>query len=464
MFLFGFCANTSLSLALTWKARAVQLLSSVPCGLACECVGAPPIEDLEHASELTAPELGFLQQLAGGTPIKKRRRDSPVQAAAQEPAGAAHVTFKSPEQLLQCPPPSVTEVLMVMRGPRAAGKLLQASWHSGEERTEWLEKARTQAIAGSCPKSHASVLSGMRFYSWFAMNMLQLRGDLLPPSIDSLLQYSRLFKHDRTFSNYLSALKLACELQGKSVDVFQHPSIRRAKQSIKKRKLNPPKEHTWIDLQLLELLLSLVITRPELRDMMMLFIASYAFLLRLPSEGLPMAARSCPAGAETPVFSITDEGEAKLWFPCRKHKLYPTYLLRKCWCKASPTTCPVHILGSYMQSHSAGHQPFAHIRADQARLALRMMLAEIGVPNAEHYGTKVFRRGHTEDMVEHGSRIGEIAEAGTWSSRAFSDYLSKFRLERDRVAEAKCCPAEDSSSESDDMDFLQCGEQSHLSR
>jgi len=103
-------------------------------------------------------------------------------------------------------------------------------------RADWLDNARIQAIVGSCPKSHDSVKSGMRFWEWFAVHILNCPGDILPPRLDGLLAWSRLFRHHGTFGNYLSYVKLACEIKGVSVDVFQHPSLKRAKASIEKRR------------------------------------------------------------------------------------------------------------------------------------------------------------------------------------------------------------------------------------
>ncbi len=68
------------------------------------------------------------------------------------------------------------------------------------------------------------------------MNVLHLRGDVLPPSINGLLQWSRLFRNPNTFGNYVSYVKLACELKGAPIEVFTHPSLARAKEAIRKRR------------------------------------------------------------------------------------------------------------------------------------------------------------------------------------------------------------------------------------
>ena len=266
------------------------------------------------------------------------------------------------------------------------------------------------------------------------MHELGKLGKVLPPTIDGLLQWSRLFRHPGTFGNYVTYTKLACELEGEPVEVFLHPSLKRAKQAIEKRRLWAPREPTWIRMGTLERLLVLVFERPHLKELLFLFLASYVFLLRLPSEGLPMVAHSAPTGKHVPIFSVTGD-TVKVWFPFRKNRIRPTTQERRCWCRKSALTCPVHTLGTYFQSLPVGLQPFKHLSAAQALLALRELLAELGVPLAPVHRTHDFRRGHAEDMRLGGARLCEILAAGDWSSHAFMSYLDKNRLECEAVEE-----------------------------
>ena len=126
----------------------------------------------------------------------------------------------------------------------------------------WLERARVAAIVGSCPRSHASVISGLRFWAFFAIRVLHHRGNLLPPTWDGLLAWSRLFRNKGTFCNYVSYVKLGYEIQGLSVDVFAHPSLALAKETIKKRRLVMPRQQTWIGRDVLVRLLSIGTDRP----------------------------------------------------------------------------------------------------------------------------------------------------------------------------------------------------------
>ena len=130
----------------------------------------------------------------------------------------------------------------------------------------------------------------------------------------------------------------------------------------------------------------MIIDRPYLKDLVMLFLASYIFLLRLPSEGLPLAAHEAPAGVHdpVPVLSVT-ECEIVVDFPFRKNRLHPSRQVRA-W-------------------------------------------------------------GHAEDLLQAGGSLADILAAGDWRSAAFLDYLNKERLVRDRIAEAHAAvTASDSSS------------------
>ena len=68
-----------------------------------------------------------------------------------------------------------------------------------EQRLLWLDRARINAIAGCCPKSHKSLISGIRCWIAFAQRVLKLEGREFPPSVNDLLQWSALFRNSGTF-------------------------------------------------------------------------------------------------------------------------------------------------------------------------------------------------------------------------------------------------------------------------
>ena len=213
--------------------------------------------------------------------------------------------------------------------------------------------------------------------------------------------------------------------------VVAHPSLARAKEAFVKRRLVAPRQQTWIGHDVLLQLVPNVIDRPELRELMMVFVAAYAFLLRVPSECLPMAAHSVPPGVEGPVFSLR-AGEAMLRLPFQKNRLFPTEIVRACWCNKCSLTCPVHVLSDFMEGLPTGNRPFFHMHQGQALLALGELLTKLGIQHAMLHRLHDFRRGHAEDLRRSPkTTLGEILEARDSSSSAFKHYLDRRHLDRD---------------------------------
>ena len=196
-----------------------------------------------------------------------------------------------------------------------------------------------------------------------------------------------------------------------------------------------PRTPRFVRLAMVRRIVVLVCEAPDLASLCMLLLASYAFLLRLPSEALPLAVGAAPVGKEAPVFRVHKE-KVELWLPRRKNRLYPTSLFRSCWCRQCPITCPVHVLGKWLAEFPRGTQPFVAIGANGDMRGLRSCLATLGVPDAEAFRTQDLRRGHAEDMRLAGSTLGEILRAGDWRTPAFLRYLDAVQVEHDRTVEA----------------------------
>ena len=131
-------------------------------------------------------------------------------------------------------------------GPTKAAAGLCNALPNVNDRAEWAVVARIEAIVGSCPRSMDSAKSGMRAWLGFFRNVLGKTGNAFPPLLDDLLAWSRLFQHEGTFRNYLFYVRLGCELTGMSVDVFDHPSMRRAKIAVAKRGLATKRKPRFI--------------------------------------------------------------------------------------------------------------------------------------------------------------------------------------------------------------------------
>ena len=151
-----------------------------------------------------------------------------------------------------------------------------------------------------------------------------------------------------------------------------------------------------IRLNMVGKIIELARSRPAVMDLAMLCLAGYTFLLRVPSEGIPIAAHR-GASATAHVFRIHDES-VELWLHRRWNRLHPSSIFRKCWSKADKTTCPVHVLGEYFKGLAEGVQPFGSMSGASVLEGLRGMLQLIEVPSAMSYRTQDLRRGHAEEM------------------------------------------------------------------
>ena len=331
-------------------------------------------------------------------------------------------------------------------GPRAELRSLRRRLDSEEgpvSVAEWLSSARAAALLGACPRSIASFKSGVAAWIAFAREALALHGSELPPSADGLLAWSLLFRSDQTFSNYVSHVKLACQVCGLPVDVFRDTPLRRAKCAIRKRGAFLPRAPLFIREDAVCALLNLAKERHESAVFARLFLVTYVFLLRLPSEALGISFDGVAFRQGAGASLILCDGLLQLKLARRKNKQFGSVLQRACWCARCTATCPVHALGAWFADLPVGTRPFADISAASSLSTLRFLLGQLGVKDAALYRTHDLRRGHALDLQQRGGTLREILQAGEWSSPAFLSYLDLTQLELGAVVEAHLAESED---------------------
>ena len=200
--------------------------------------------------------------------------------------------------------------------------------------------------------------------------------------------------------------------------VFQHPALDKAKASVDKAGLFKRREPLWLQgcraprlpayrivvtfacvagRCMVERLLAYADSHEERRPLARLFLLSYCFLLRVPSEAIPVTAHSGDCSLQ----SVGDT--LVLSLNRRKNRPQGSRLVRGCWCKRSTSTCPVHVLGPLLKQKAAGERLFPGITAGDALSGLRSMLKALNVPRADEYRTHDFRRGHAKDLQLSGT-------------------------------------------------------------
>ena len=332
-------------------------------------------------------------------------------------------------------------------GPAASVRAAaEAHGHLSEaQRAARLEAARATALVGGAPASFGTWRSALRNYFAFASKVLGKRdNDALPPSPSELALWATHFRNHKTFGNYKAQVLKACRLLRLDCSAFDSAEASGARAAVRKRLREEPAPKPAIGHKLLVDMLARV---PD-EATRGLFVAAFAFALRVPSEGLevekgdPRVAASfsfsdedCRARKARAVLFL-DGGRATLHLSRRKHVDHPSRIVRSCWCAACRTTCPVHALGAIFDPAPVGTAPFVHLSSGCILGLVRRLAHEAGERDSAHFCTRSFRRGHAETLRRSGGRLAEILRAGCWRSGAFLDYLDREELEGDAMLEA----------------------------
>ena len=150
----------------------------------------------------------------------------------------------------------------------AARKQLQLHGLNDTARAIWMESARLDAVLGG-RRHMGSLRSGLKCYTSFVGSLIVqhrvtcnhrsrvaqdaacgAKRKYWPPSLNVLLAWSSLFRSHLTLSNYFGFVKSGCLIMGASVEVacsprlravsivftlqvFDHPSLKKAKNAVK---------------------------------------------------------------------------------------------------------------------------------------------------------------------------------------------------------------------------------------
>ena len=280
--------------------------------------------------------------------------------------------------------------------PNAALKILAERLRVGSNKRKWVAEARVTAVLGSCPHTLQSLQSGVNNYLSYCEIALGSREAGPPPTIDTFLGWSHTHRCAGTYSNYVGHVASYCVAVGIECPCTRRPALGRAKIAIAKRLLFESPEQKCIQHCMLKNMIRATEKGMETYAFAMLCLLSYLFLLRVPSEALPVV-RCCKdsdVGEQSRLWM--DGDELCLQLRRRKNKLKGSLLRRKCHCAASRSTCPIHVLWKFFVSLPVGSKPFVEFTASGALCRLRALLVKIGIAGVDKFNTKAFRRGHAE--------------------------------------------------------------------
>jgi hypothetical protein len=288
-----------------------------------------------------------------------------------------------------------------------------------QEKQFKLKSVALEVAITSVEKSLPAYKSGVRCYIAFYNEMIG--GDApFPPDLDLLLHWCSFFKNSGTLCNYLTHCKWATEACRLPVCVFAEPLLRRAKQCVKA--ITIPRAKMWIQLPLVEKLMSVAISESDLTSAA-LYALAYIFLARVASELFGMTFSRQESGPVPKARIRICSDEVSLTLASRKNEPLGSTLVRRCFCGRSKRVCPVHAVAHWIRSLPCGATPFKHLTPSKALFELRRRLQILNIPKHDCYGLHSFRRGGAQDMAQWGSSVIEIAHAGGWRSTAFLKYM-----------------------------------------
>lgn len=163
-----------------------------------------------------------------------------------------------------------------------------------------------------------------------------------PPKLNLLLSWSSLFRSVGTFSNYLAYVRTACLVADVStevcstcklcilawslatVQVFNHPALRKAKESVKKAGNFQARPRLFVGRAMVEKIVEHCNATAGMQKIGLLFLTTYCFLLRLPSEALPIRIGSQGLSMQGDMLVLN--------LARRKNRPAGSKLVRTCWC------------------------------------------------------------------------------------------------------------------------------------
>ena len=278
--------------------------------------------------------------------------------------------------------------LKIAAGPRAATDQLAAARSSGqgEQVKALLSQRELQLRLAQQRKSLPQVASGLRCWHGFATRVLGYSEEatLPPESASDVCSWLTIFQNADTAATYLSHLRWACREFHKNL-LWNESSIASLLKSMRKEDLltrvaNLPEGIRFTEENMFKLtLLAWEMGDPEFG---MLCTLAYHFLLRVPSEGLPLEAGTpgellapLPEGRHSAVAVV--EGRLHMRLRSRKNRPQGSILVRECCCKAlqEPRLCPVHC---YDWENQVGGTRLFTYSAMAAKMRLRRFASLLG--------------------------------------------------------------------------------------
>ena len=150
------------------------------------------------------------------------------------------------------------------------------------------------------------------------------------------------------------------------VKVFEEPALRKAKKSAEKAGNFKRRERMFVTLSMVQAMLDLTAGLPAGhmdRKYALLFLLSYTFLLRTPSEALPAVTGVNMLVCRSNSLLSVDGDSLVIVLRRRKNKEQGSRLVTTCTCRKSANSCAYHLIGKMVEETPAGKRVFEGLSA-----------------------------------------------------------------------------------------------------
>ena len=169
--------------------------------------------------------------------------------------------------------------------------------------------------------------------------------------------------------------------------------------------------------------------KAEAEDAACLMAVARMFLLRVPSEGIPLQWAGDHSTVEL------EETRVTVTLMKRKGKSTPTIMSRDCCCTTSgKSLCAVHWLRRQKERVGGVGRVFRLTR-HQFLKDVKAFGQAAGVPGWQALGTHAFRRGMAQAILDEGGNLAVLLKAGGWTSSAFLHYLRDSQVQEVAVGQ-----------------------------
>jgi len=272
----------------------------------------------------------------------------------------------------------------------------------------------------SIQRSWKSVRSGILCWAEFMREFFPLSAHF-PVREFHLRLFMSLFRYGSTCAQYISHLRFASRVLSLpfliSNDIVA--SLTRGLQ-----KMSGKRQASVIRPSILRSLVYQLVDLGRL-DLARFVIVAFHFMLRVPSELLPLQMDG-RGPSHWHSFISNKHRRIILHFHRRKNSSSGASVKRSCICPDDrhTTLCGVCAMRAQMESHGPDLSiPLFHsIHLQDDIQLLRRLLSSHDIAQVSWHS---FRRSAAHDLLNKGSSIGHIIRAGGWKSGAFLTYLSK---------------------------------------